>query len=81
MVGLLNEMTAKFQEEPPLSTKPTEDNPDPHVLLDYVNNLQLTDGDPPDRQTDITMIDDESVCYCQVDRRPFQVERGVATNR
>ncbi|XP_068168507.1 ubiquitin-conjugating enzyme E2 variant 3 [Antennarius striatus] len=44
VVGLLNEMTAKFEEDPPLSSKPTGDNKDPHALLSYVSNLQLNDG-------------------------------------
>lgn len=44
VVGLLNEMIAKFEEVPPLSSKPTEDAKDPHELLAFVSNLQINDG-------------------------------------
>lgn len=44
VVGLLNEMTAKFNEDPPLSSKTTGDNKDPHDLLAFVSNLQINDG-------------------------------------
>lgn len=44
VVGLLNEMTAKFEEDPPLSSKSTGDNKDPHDLLAFVSNLQINDG-------------------------------------
>lgn len=50
MVGLLNEMIAKFQEDPPLSTKPTGDSKDPHELLAFVSNLQINDGASLDMQ-------------------------------
>lgn len=44
MVGLLSEMIAKFESDPPLSSKPTEDKKDPHELLAFVSNLQINDG-------------------------------------
>lgn len=44
VVGLLNEMIAKFEEDPPLSSKTTGDNKDPHDLLAFVSNLQINDG-------------------------------------
>ncbi|XP_038131608.1 ubiquitin-conjugating enzyme E2 variant 3 [Cyprinodon tularosa] len=45
VVGLLNEMIKKFEEVPPLSSKPTEDTKDPHELMAFVSNLQIKDGD------------------------------------
>ncbi|XP_040893568.1 ubiquitin-conjugating enzyme E2 variant 3 [Toxotes jaculatrix] len=44
VVGLVNEMIAKFEEDPPLSSKTTADNKDPHELLAFVSNLQINDG-------------------------------------
>ncbi|XP_070763775.1 ubiquitin-conjugating enzyme E2 variant 3 [Enoplosus armatus] len=44
VVGLLAEMTAKFEEDPPLSSKTTGENKDPHELLAFVSNLQINDG-------------------------------------
>ncbi|XP_028305353.1 ubiquitin-conjugating enzyme E2 variant 3 isoform X2 [Gouania willdenowi] len=44
VVALLNEMSAKFEEEPPLSSKPAGGDKDPHELLDLVSNLKLNDG-------------------------------------
>ncbi|XP_044050818.1 ubiquitin-conjugating enzyme E2 variant 3 [Siniperca chuatsi] len=44
VVGLLTEMTAKFEEDPPLSSKATGENKDPHELLAFVSNLQINDG-------------------------------------
>ncbi|GLD60186.1 ubiquitin-conjugating enzyme E2 variant 3-like protein [Lates japonicus] len=44
VVGLLSEMIAKFEEDPPLSSKTTGDNKDPHELLAFVSNLQINDG-------------------------------------
>lgn len=51
VVALLNEMTAKFEEEPPLSSKATVENKDPHELLAFVSNLQINDGTSSDAQT------------------------------
>ncbi|XP_053175762.1 ubiquitin-conjugating enzyme E2 variant 3 [Scomber japonicus] len=42
VVGLLNEMIRKFEEDPPLSSK--KDNKDPHELLAFVSNIQINDG-------------------------------------
>lgn len=42
VVVLLNEMIAKFEEDPPLSSK--ADNRDPHELLTMVSNFQISDG-------------------------------------
>uniref|UniRef100_A0A669CP61 UEV and lactate/malate dehyrogenase domains n=1 Tax=Oreochromis niloticus TaxID=8128 RepID=A0A669CP61_ORENI len=44
VVGLLNEMVTKFQEDPPLSSKTTPDNKDPHELLAFVSNFRISDG-------------------------------------
>lgn len=44
MVGLLSEMIAKFEEDPPLSSKTMADDKDPHELLAYVSNLKINDG-------------------------------------
>ncbi|XP_018519615.1 ubiquitin-conjugating enzyme E2 variant 3 [Lates calcarifer] len=44
VVGLLSEMIAKFEEDPPLSSKTTGDNKDPQELLAFVSNLQINDG-------------------------------------
>ncbi|XP_063336051.1 ubiquitin-conjugating enzyme E2 variant 3 [Pelmatolapia mariae] len=44
VVGLLNEMVTKFQEDPPLSSKTTADNKDPHELLAFVSNFRISDG-------------------------------------
>uniref|UniRef100_A0A671XT07 Ubiquitin-conjugating enzyme E2 variant 3-like n=1 Tax=Sparus aurata TaxID=8175 RepID=A0A671XT07_SPAAU len=44
VVGLLNEMIAQFEEEPPLSTKTTGGTEDPHDLLAFVSNLKISDG-------------------------------------
>ncbi|XP_006810896.2 ubiquitin-conjugating enzyme E2 variant 3-like, partial [Neolamprologus brichardi] len=44
VVGLLNEMVTKFQEDPPLSSKTTTDNKDPHELLAFVSNFRISDG-------------------------------------
>ena len=48
VVGLLKEMTAKFEEDPPLSSKTTEQ--DKEELLAFVSNLQITDGISHDTQ-------------------------------
>ncbi|XP_022049627.2 ubiquitin-conjugating enzyme E2 variant 3 [Acanthochromis polyacanthus] len=44
VVGLLTEMIAKFEEDPPLSSKNAADNKDPHELLAFVSNFQINDG-------------------------------------
>ncbi|KAM7414258.1 hypothetical protein PAMA_019195 [Pampus argenteus] len=44
VVLLLNEMITKFEEDPPLSSKPTGDDKDPHELLAFVSNIQINDG-------------------------------------
>ncbi|XP_068459107.1 ubiquitin-conjugating enzyme E2 variant 3 [Clinocottus analis] len=44
VVGLLAEMIAKFEEDPPLSSKTTEDSKDPHELLSFVSKLRINDG-------------------------------------
>ncbi|XP_034445104.1 ubiquitin-conjugating enzyme E2 variant 3 [Hippoglossus hippoglossus] len=44
VVALLTEMIAKFEEDPPLSSKSTEENKDTHKLLAFVSNLQINDG-------------------------------------
>ncbi|XP_056137826.1 ubiquitin-conjugating enzyme E2 variant 3 isoform X2 [Lampris incognitus] len=44
VVGLLAEMISKFEEEPPLSSKSTGDNSNPHALLAFVSSLQINEG-------------------------------------
>ncbi|XP_041795112.1 ubiquitin-conjugating enzyme E2 variant 3 [Chelmon rostratus] len=44
VVDLLTEMIAKFEEDPPLSSKTTGNSQDPHDLLTFVSNLQISDG-------------------------------------
>nr|XP_057931911.1 ubiquitin-conjugating enzyme E2 variant 3-like [Doryrhamphus excisus] len=44
VVELLEEMISKFQEDPPLTSKPEGDHQDPHELLAFVNNLQISDS-------------------------------------
>ncbi|PWA24902.1 hypothetical protein CCH79_00010043, partial [Gambusia affinis] len=44
VVGILNEMISKFEEDPPLSSRTTEDTKDPHELMAYVSNLKINDG-------------------------------------
>lgn len=46
VVRLLKEMTAKFEEHPPLSSKASADSQNPEDLLNFVTNLQISDGDP-----------------------------------
>lgn len=41
---LLEEMIAKFEEDPPLGMKSTGDGKDPNELLAFVSNLNITDG-------------------------------------
>lgn len=42
--GLLAEMITKFEEEPPLSSKPTIEADDPNDLLAYVSKLKMNEG-------------------------------------
>lgn len=44
VVGLIREMIVKFQEDPPLSSRSTPNNNDPHELLAMVSNFQINDG-------------------------------------
>lgn len=44
MNGLLAEMMAKFEEEPPLGTKSSAQGDDPNNLLTYMSNLTLNEG-------------------------------------
>ncbi|CAJ1057390.1 ubiquitin-conjugating enzyme E2 variant 3 [Xyrichtys novacula] len=44
VAGLLTEMIAKFEEDPPLSAKPTGEDKDPHELLAFVSNFKNNDG-------------------------------------
>ncbi|XP_067090425.1 ubiquitin-conjugating enzyme E2 variant 3 [Osmerus mordax] len=41
VVGLLAEMTSKFEDEPPLATKPSGESRDPNDLLGFVSNLKV----------------------------------------
>ncbi|KAL6474109.1 hypothetical protein MHYP_G00176700 [Metynnis hypsauchen] len=44
VTGLLVEMIAKFEEEPPLAMKSTGDGNDPNELLAFVSQLNITEG-------------------------------------
>lgn len=44
VVGLLKEMIAKFEEDPPLSSKTSGDDKDPHELLAFVSNFKNNEG-------------------------------------
>lgn len=44
VVVLLNEMISKFEEDPPLSSRNTPNNKDPHELMAMVSNFQINDG-------------------------------------
>ncbi|KAK2834341.1 hypothetical protein Q7C36_015042 [Tachysurus vachellii] len=44
VIVLLEEMIAKFEEDPPLSTKSTGDEKDPNELLAMVSHLNITEG-------------------------------------
>ncbi|KAK2842048.1 hypothetical protein Q5P01_012248 [Channa striata] len=44
VVGLLTEMAAKFEDDPPLSSKSSGDSKDPHELLAFVSKIQINDG-------------------------------------
>uniref|UniRef100_A0A8C6WWY5 UEV and lactate/malate dehyrogenase domains n=1 Tax=Neogobius melanostomus TaxID=47308 RepID=A0A8C6WWY5_9GOBI len=44
VVGLLNEMIVKFEEDPPLCSRSTPSIKHPHELLAMVSNLQIDDG-------------------------------------
>lgn len=41
-------MITKFEDDPPLSSKSQGDSQNPHDLLNFVNKLQISDGDWPD---------------------------------
>lgn len=41
-------MTAKFEEEPPLSSKAPANSQNPQDLLNFVTNLQINDGERAD---------------------------------
>lgn len=40
-------MIAKFEEDPPLSSKAPADGQNPDDLLNFVTSLQISDGDSP----------------------------------
>ncbi|CAG01136.1 unnamed protein product [Tetraodon nigroviridis] len=44
VVSLLKEMTAKFEEDPPLSSKAPAESQNPQDLLNFVTNLQINDS-------------------------------------
>lgn len=55
--GLLAEMTAKFEEEPPLSTKSSAHVENPNDLLAYVANLKVNEGgNRPDQEVKVSVI-------------------------
>lgn len=79
VVSLLNEMIAKFQDVPPLSSKTTGDNKDPHALLAFVANLQINDGASFDMQL-WSMIKDLLAIISLTDV-PFQEESDTMIGR
>lgn len=81
VVGLLNEMTAKFAEEPPLSSKATVENKDPHELLAFVSNLQINDGTPSDAQRRQRRVSRGVSCQFHLNRCPFQVQSDNKTKQ
>ncbi|XP_023697860.1 ubiquitin-conjugating enzyme E2 variant 3 isoform X1 [Paramormyrops kingsleyae] len=42
--SLIKEMIAKFEEDPPLASKPSPSTEDPTELLAFVSNLKITEG-------------------------------------
>ncbi|XP_073724967.1 ubiquitin-conjugating enzyme E2 variant 3-like [Misgurnus anguillicaudatus] len=55
--GLLLEMMAKFEEEPPLGTKSSGPAENPNDLLAYVSNLSLNEGGSrPDQAVKVSVI-------------------------
>nr|XP_055049267.1 ubiquitin-conjugating enzyme E2 variant 3 [Misgurnus anguillicaudatus] len=55
--GLLAEMIAKFEEEPPLGTKSSGPAENPNDLLAYVSNLSLNEGGSrPDQAVKVSVI-------------------------
>ncbi|XP_065148511.1 ubiquitin-conjugating enzyme E2 variant 3 isoform X2 [Paramisgurnus dabryanus] len=57
VIGLLAEMIAKFEEEPPLGTKSSGPGENPNDLLAYVSNLSLNEGGSrPDQAVKVSVI-------------------------
>ncbi|XP_051740915.1 ubiquitin-conjugating enzyme E2 variant 3 [Ctenopharyngodon idella] len=55
--GLLAEMIAKFEEEPPLGTKSSAHGDNPNDLLAYVSNLKVNEGvNRPDQEVKVSVI-------------------------
>ncbi|XP_047452414.1 ubiquitin-conjugating enzyme E2 variant 3 [Mugil cephalus] len=83
VVGLLKEMSAKFEEDPPLSAKTTGESKDPHELLTFVSNLKINDvgfrhhDQPPNKVSvigggDLGMASVMSILSkCKVDKLVF----------
>uniref|UniRef100_A0A3Q4FY40 UEV and lactate/malate dehyrogenase domains n=1 Tax=Neolamprologus brichardi TaxID=32507 RepID=A0A3Q4FY40_NEOBR len=78
VVGLLNEMVTKFQEDPPLSSKTTTDNKDPHELLAFVSNFRISDGTSssyhhgqPINKVSVIGGGDLGMASCKVDKLVF----------
>ncbi|XP_048829458.1 ubiquitin-conjugating enzyme E2 variant 3 [Brienomyrus brachyistius] len=42
--SLLKEMISKFEDDPPLASKPSPNTEDPNELLAFVSNLKITEG-------------------------------------
>ncbi|XP_067236536.1 ubiquitin-conjugating enzyme E2 variant 3 [Chanodichthys erythropterus] len=55
--GLLAEMIAKFEEEPPLGTRSSAYGDSPNDLLAYVSNLKVNEGvNRPDQEVKVSVI-------------------------
>ncbi|XP_074533818.1 ubiquitin-conjugating enzyme E2 variant 3 [Halichoeres trimaculatus] len=56
VVGLLTEMIAKFEEDPPLSSKTSGDDKDPHELLAFVSNFKNNEGGSRTQSNKVSVI-------------------------
>ncbi|TSK45861.1 Ubiquitin-conjugating enzyme E2 variant 3 [Bagarius yarrelli] len=51
VLALLEEMIAKFEEDPPLATKSSGDGKDPNELLAMASHLNINEGENPSNQS------------------------------
>ncbi|XP_006789728.1 ubiquitin-conjugating enzyme E2 variant 3 [Neolamprologus brichardi] len=80
VVGLLNEMVTKFQEDPPLSSKTTTDNKDPHELLAFVSNFRISDGGISHHGQPINKVSVIGGSYVTVVQTNVDLYRGIIPN-
>lgn len=60
-------MSAKFEEDPPLSSKAPADSQNPQDLLNFVTNLQINDSERPEAPVQGSVITYSSLslaCVC-----------------